>query len=251
MALHIENGEQNAIRYDLSKNALVEKNKGERSYYARVYTTTKSLKTVAEAMVREGLKYSQYEIYCILEAFTDVVTRLLKEGYAVNMGSLVRFRPSIQGSFKTEQDGFTRGDHRIVVRASVGSSLRNVAASAAVARISAAWTPEIHEIHNGMTGEENTVAPDGSLVITGTRLKWNTSAADEGFFANLDGDELRCTVMSTDTTNNTIFILLPHTLVEGQAVELTFRTRTTPSGELAMIDYPEVITCVASQKSEN
>lgn len=247
MALNIENGDTSAIRYDLVKNALLEKNKGEESYYARVYTTTKSLKAVAETMVREGLKYSPYEIYCILEAFTDVVTRLLQEGYAVNMGSLVRFRPSIQGRFNTEQEGFNRGDHRIVVRASVGASLRNVAASASVARISATWIPELQCIYNGMTGEENTVTPEGNLVISGTRLKWNISAADEGFFAIVDGDEQRCTVLTTDKTNETIFVLLPHTMVEGGVAEITFRTRITPNGELAMIEYPNVITCVAAQ----
>jgi hypothetical protein len=189
-------------------------------------------------------------VFCILEAFAEVVSRLLKEGYAVNVGSLVRFRPSILGRFNSDTETFSRGTHRIVVKACVGTSLRNVAASATVARISATWVPEMTSIYNGMTGEENTVTPEGNIVIAGKRLKWNLSAADEGFFASVDGDELPCTVLTTDKTNETIFVLLPHALAEGQTVEITFRTRVTPNGELSMVEYPTALTCVASKTNE-
>lgn len=67
--LNVENGDSAAIRYDVVKNALLEKSKGEVSYFARVHANTKSLREVAETMVREGSKYSAYEVYCILESF--------------------------------------------------------------------------------------------------------------------------------------------------------------------------------------
>lgn len=158
MALNIDNGDSSAIRYNLAKNAILEKSKGELSYYARVVANTKSLREVAETMVREGLKYSAYEVYCVLEFFTDVVTRLLKEGCAVNVGSLVRFRPRIQGKFASETDSFKRGVHRILVGASVGSALRNVAAAAPVSRVSAAVAlPELLAVYNGATGHQDMV----------------------------------------------------------------------------------------------
>lgn len=244
--LNVDNGDTSAIRYDVVQNmALTKRSDLPPVYCARVHAATKSLKEVAETMVREGLKYSPYEVYCILQSFAEVVSRLLKEGYAVNVGSLVRFRPSITGRFNSDTEAFSHSNHRIVVRACVGTALRNVASTATVTRISATWVPELMTIYNGMTGEENTVTPEGSIVITGKRLKWNTSAADEGFFATVDGDEQRCTVLTTDKTNETIFVLLPHTLVEGQTVDITFRTRTTPNGDLSMVEYPTQLTCVA------
>jgi hypothetical protein len=246
MALNIDNGDSSAIRYNLAKNAILEKSKGELSYYARVVANTKSLREVAETMVREGSKYSAYEVYCVLEFFTDVVTRLLKEGNAVNVGSLVRFRPSILGKFAAESDNFQRGTHRIMVRACVGSALRNVAASAPVMRVSGAVPlPELLEVFNGATGNPDTVSNESAFIVKGKGFAYDTDAADEGFFVNSDGQELRCTVILMDDTDTYAVLMMPHQLAPGNEVELSFRTRHTTSGAMAIIDYPKPLVCEA------
>lgn len=246
MALNLENGDSSVIRYDLAKNKFLEKNKGETSYYARVYAKSKSLREVADTMVREGSKYGVYEVYGILEAFTAVVTRLLQEGHAVNMGSLVHFRPSIQGKFATEADVFERGTHRIVVRASVGSALRNVAATAAVSRISAALSmPELLAVVNGATGNQDKVSNEMTFIIKGKDLIYDEDAADEGFFVNLDGQVLRCTVVMSDGETNAV-LMMPHQLAPGNEVELTFCTRHTTTGRLVTIPYAKTLTCEAA-----
>ncbi|MBQ9694089.1 MAG: hypothetical protein IJV69_04960 [Kiritimatiellae bacterium] len=240
--LNIENGDTSAIRYNVVKNAVLEKSTGETSYYARVYASTKSLREVAETMVREGSKYSAYEVYTILESFAAVVTRLLQEGYAVNVGSLVHFRPSIVGKFKTEADSFTRGTHQIKVRANIGSSLRDVAATASVSRITAAIPlPEMQEVYNGVTGTLNTVCSESTLIVMGTSLIYNEDATDEGFFANLEGLEMRCQVIRMNATNTSAIVLMPHSLSPGNEVEFTFRTRHTTSGNLAIIQYEDML----------
>ncbi|MBQ9693298.1 MAG: hypothetical protein IJV69_00885 [Kiritimatiellae bacterium] len=240
--LNVENGDTNAIRYDVIRNAAQEKLTGESAYCARVYAPTKSLREVAETMVREGSKYSAHEVYSILESFAAVVTRLLQEGSAVNVGSLVRFRPSIVGKFSSEDESFARGTHRIKVRASVGSALRDVAASAAVTRISQAVPlPTLTAVYNGLSGTPNTVCSEATMIITGTSLIWNEEAEDEGFFANLEGLDTRCQVIKTSAKNDTAIVLMPHALSEGNEVELSFRTRHTTSGNLALIIYSEML----------
>ena len=245
--LNVENGDSAAIRYDVVKNSLLEKNKGEVSYCARIHAPTKSLREVADTMVREGSKYSAYEVYCILETFAEVVTRLLKEGNAVNVGSLVRFRPSILGKFAAESDNFQRGTHRIMVRACVGSALRNVAASAPVMRVSGAVPlPELLEVFNGATGNPDTVSNESAFIVKGKGFAYDTDAADEGFFVNSDGQALRCTVILMDDTDTNAVLMMPHQLAPGNEVELTFRTRHTTSGAMAIIAYPKPLVCEAA-----
>ena len=245
--LNVENGDSAAIRYDVVKNALLEKSKGEVSYFARVHANTKSLREVAETMVREGSKYSAYEVYCILESFATVVTRLLQEGNAVNVGSLVRFRPSIQGKFEGEGDSFQRGTHRILVRASIGSALRNVAAGATVTRVAAALPlPELLAVFNGATGNPDKVSNEMAFIVQGAHLAYDVDAADEGFFANLDGQTLRCPVVVMNDEDTNVVLMMPHQLAPGNEVELTFRTRHTTSGGLAIISYAKALTCEAA-----
>ena len=248
MALNIDNGDSSAIRYNLAKNAILEKSKGELSYYARVVANTKSLREVAETMVREGSKYSAYEVYCVLEFFTDVVTRLLKEGCAVNVGSLVRFRPRIQGKFASETDSFKRGVHRILVGASVGSALRNVAAAAPVSRVSAAVAlPELLAVYNGATGHQDRVSNESTFIVKGANMVYDINAADEGFFVNLDGQELRCTVILMDEKHANAVLLMPHQIAPGNEVALSFRTRHTTSGGKAIISYGKTLMCEAAK----
>lgn len=241
--LNIENGSRCALRYEVIKNALREKNAGEISYCARVYTTVKSLREIAETMVHEGSKYKAIELFAILQDFTDITTRLLQEGYAVNVGSLVRFRPSIQGKFTSEDDAFTRGRHRIVIRSSTGSILRDVAASATVERINKGETPpKLLNVFNCVTGTLNTVCSTGTLTISGKRLSWNPENPDEGFFTTLDDDTQRCELLHVNEEQTCAFIKIPHTLQEGDQITLTFRTRQVLNGPLRNIPYPDPLT---------
>ena len=245
--LNVENGDSAAIRYDVVKNALLEKSKGEVSYFARVHANTKSLREVAETMVREGSKYSAYEVYCILESFATVVTRLLQEGNAVNVGSLVRFRPSIQGKFEGEGDSFQRGTHRILVRACIGSALRNIASTASAMRVTPALPmPELLAVFNGATGNEDMVSNEATFAVRGKALVYDKDAADEGFFLNLDGQDLRCPVVTIDEAACNVMLMVPHQVAPGNELELTFRTRHTSNGSLAIVGYPTSLTCEAA-----
>lgn len=235
--LNIDNGEAAAINYAVVKNSALSKRENKNVFCARVTAAAKSLREVAETMVENGSKYSAVEIYAILEAFADVVARLLKKGCAVNVGSLVRFRPSIRGRFETEADAFNPSEHRIVVKASVGSALRNVAANASVLRASSLPLPVLTAVYNAQNGELNTCASEGVIVVMGKHFIWDSTATDEGFFAIYDGTELACTLISLDDNRMTAFLEMPHMLNPGDEVELCFRTRNTSSGNLTMVNY--------------
>ena len=188
-------------------------------------------------MVREGSKYKSSEIFAILQDFTDLTIRLLQEGYAVNVGSLVRFRPSIRGKFTSENDTFTRGVHRIIVRSATGSILRNVAASTTVERISATSHPQIRLVYNSITGKANTVCSNGTLSIQGVHLAWNRENSEEGFFVTLDGATQQCEVLHVNEADTHALLKLPHALQEGDSITLSFRTRTATENGLVTTTY--------------
>ncbi len=240
--LNADNGTSAAIRYDVVKNYAQSKAKGTNIFNARVQAPTKSLREVADTMVREGCKYDSAEVVAILEKFASVTTRLLQEGNAINVGSLVRFRPSIRGKFNTPETAFSKADHRIVVNASIGSALRDVAATAQVMRVSNIGLPEIATVYNGLTGTHNTVGSQGPLVIMGKRFIWDEEAEDEGFFTEVDGLREKCELTSLNEEGTTAFINIPQEMMEGIEARLYFFTRNTASGELAMIRYDAVLT---------
>ncbi len=176
--LNVDNGAQAAIKYDVVKQAAISKVKGHDVWCARVSAPTKSLREVADTMVREGSKYDSAEVVSILEKFATVTARLLQEGNAINVGSLVYLRPSIRGTFPTQDAGFSKASNKVVITATIGSVLRNVAATAPVQRLSAIALPEIATVYNGLTGTHNTVGSQGPLVIMGKRFIWDETKSE-------------------------------------------------------------------------
>ena len=242
--VNADNGDGVGIRYEVVKNHARLKLEAKEVYNAHVVANVKSLREVADAMVREGCKYESAEVLSILEKFATVTARLLQEGCAVNVGSLVRFRPSIQGKFNAENEAFQRGTHRILVRASIGSSLRNVASTASVMRMTPALPlPELLEVFNGATGHADCISNEITFTVRGKAFVYDKDAADEGFFLNMDGQELRCPVISMDDGAGHVLLMVPHQVAPGNELELTFRTRRTTNGAMAIIGYAKALVC--------
>ena len=106
--------------------------------------------------------------------------------------------------------------------------------------------PELLEVFNGATGNPDTVSNESAFIVKGKGFAYDTDAADEGFFVNSDGQELRCTVILMDDTDTNAVLMMPHQLAPGNEVELTFRTRHTTSGAMAIIAYPKPLVCEAA-----
>ena len=245
--VNADNGDAVGIRYEVVKNHAQSKVAAKNVYNARVVASVKSLREVADAMVLEGCKYETAEVLAILEKFATVTARLLQKGNAVNVGSLVRFRPSIQGKFEDEGDSFQRGTHRILVRACIGSALRNIASTASAMRVTPALPmPELLAVFNGATGNEDKVSNEATFAVRGKALVYDKDAADEGFFLNLDGQDLRCPVVTIDEAACNVMLMVPHQVAPGNELELTFRTRHTSNGSLAVVGYPTSLTCEAA-----
>ncbi len=233
--LNTTNGTAAAIQYSVKKNSAASKFKGRDVYNARVTAQVLSLQDVAEKMVEEGSKYKTFEITGLLTHFADVVARQVAKGYAVNVGSLFRLRPSIKGTFDAEEDSYGEGNNnKIVVRTTTGSLLRDVAAKAQVRRIDGKNIPEIHAVVNGKTMIEDTISSLGTLIVTGNRLAWDDEKADEGFFLLINGVAHKMTVVKVEDKKR-VLLTADQTLEDNDEVYLTFAT--TKDGTLATYKY--------------
>lgn len=116
-----ENGAN--IKYWLQKIPSPVANK-KTAYAARAYIRSCGLMAIAEQMKREGSKYDPHEVVSILQQFFDVVIDRLKQGYSVNVGSMLHFRPSIKGSFAEKDEAFNSAKHQILVSVNEGRRLR-------------------------------------------------------------------------------------------------------------------------------
>ncbi len=233
--LNTNNGTAAAIQYSVEKNAAASKIKGKDIYSARVTAPVLSLQDIAEKMAEEGSKYKTFEINGILTHFADVVAREITKGYAVNVGSLFRLRPQIRGTFGNEEESYGEGENnKIVVKASTGSLLRDVAAKAVVRRIDGKTIPEIVTVINSKTMVENTISSLGGLMVTGARLTFDAAKADEGFFVVVNGVAHKMTVVKNDGGKN-VLLTTDQTLEDNDEVYLTFAT--AKDGTLATYRY--------------
>lgn len=180
--LNVSNGTASAIQYSVVKNRAASAIKGNAIFNAVTTTPTKSLQDVAKRMVEGGSKYAPHEIVSMLTHFADVVAKFVTEGNAVNVGSLMRIRPSIRGTFETEEEHYDDAKQRIVVATSTGSLLRDVAAKATVRRIDGKTLPEILTVLNNKTFNTDTISTNGALYVTGKRLDWDENNEEEGWF---------------------------------------------------------------------
>lgn len=231
-------GTADAVQYSVVLNKAATAMKGKAIYNARTTTPTKSLQAVAETMVREGSKYQAFEITGIITQFANVVARLVNEGNAVNVGSLMRIRPSIRGTFENEEEGYTEGKQKIVVATSTGALLRDVAIKAPVRRIDGKTLPELEAVYNAKTGNEDTISSNGMILVTGKYLDFDHDAEDEGYFVVQDGTEHKLTVISADKTMANL--MCEATLTAGEDVQLFFRT--SKDGSLEQYTYDPGLT---------
>ena len=118
-----------------------------------------------------------------------------------------------------------------------------VQATDAMTRVTTVPYPEIQMVYNGLTGNPNTVASQGPLIVMGRNFIWNEAAEDEGFFTDATGEYRACELTSLDAACQFAFLHIVHELEAGAIVRLYFITRNTGNGERLVIDYDVPIIC--------
>lgn len=216
-----------SVQYKVVRNAVASRNAG-RDIYSGVVIKRETYGTrqIAERMVAEGCAVKSSTIRLVLTEFAELIGELVAEGRAVNVGGVVRFMPVIHGTFESPDEAWDPEKHAVVVRACSGIRMRKVAKKSPTTRLAGPAIPIIRRVIDITNGEENQLSSRGDFYISGEHLKWNTSAADEGWFIVCDGHETKCLEVSK-VQNQTCAKM--NTGVEfpasGMEVSLIFRTR--------------------------
>lgn len=116
--LHTHNGDSPEIEYKVLK--VPTRIEEEPPCAGRVVHHPMSLKQLSERMVREGSKYSEFEIHSILTHFFETIGHCLREGKTINVGGMLRLSPSIRGRFVDEEDVFDSKRHKLRVKSALG-----------------------------------------------------------------------------------------------------------------------------------
>lgn len=107
--------------------------------------------------------------------------------------------------------------------------------------------PTIIALVDVATEQYDTITSQGTFMVSGTLLTWNTEAEDEGWFINYEGIETKCTVIGEE--QDSLYVTLKTVQIfsrNGETVQLFFRTRM--GGEiLHQVLYPNTITTAITE----
>ena len=150
-------------------------------------------------MTRSGTTLTKSDVSAVLQVFSEVVCELTADGSAVNT-PLFSTSFSVSGIFSGMADSFDRTRHSVSVNVNPGTALREAVKSVRTEKTEAASTgPYITEAADIVSGSVNaTLTAGGILRLTGSRLKFDVTDAEQGvFLIPADGgDAVKCAVVA-------------------------------------------------------
>lgn len=216
-----------SIQYKIIRNGAASKNKGRDVYSALVIPReTYGTLQIADRMANEGCTVKASSIRMVLDELVTLITQLVSEGRAVNIGGLIRFMPSIRGNFDSPDEPLDPKKHEILINACSGKRMRARAAKSPTSRLDGPPIPVVMQVVNKSNAKSNRVSSNGDFLVVGKHLTWNESAADEGWFIVCDGRETKCvpTVKEQEPTCAVMNTGVTFA-ASGMEVSLVFRTR--------------------------
>ncbi|MEG1479746.1 MAG: DNA-binding domain-containing protein [Kiritimatiellia bacterium] len=124
-----------SILYRVVKNSAASLQTGTTVYSAIVeLKETYNITDIAKRMASEGCVMKESAIRLVLTEFADLVGTLVAEGRAVNIGGLVRFVPTIRGTFESPTAPWDASKNHVLVNAMAGNKLRQAAKESSAVR---------------------------------------------------------------------------------------------------------------------
>ena len=120
-------------------------------------------------------------------------------------------------------DSFDKSRHAIKLNVNAGSALKEAAAQAKAQKTEAASTdPYITSVTDKVTGDSGTVKTGSVMELTGSRLKFDASDAEQGVFALTANGSVRCEPVIENKPAR-LLVMLPASVEAG---EFTVEVRT-------------------------
>lgn len=161
-------------------------------YTAQVkITSSVDLDGIVQRILDQGSTVTRPDILAVLEDAIKASESILLEGSRLNFGGLVDLYPRIRGVFNGLTDSYDPARHSVEVGATSGSRVRKTVREQAQVHKQETIKPspapiEYLDVNSGQIN--TTYTPNGIGQISGHRLKFDETQADEGIFFIADGD---------------------------------------------------------------
>ena len=220
------------IKYTTIENVLTP---DPNDYYPQIQITGRAGKDeLVERMVSMGSTITRPDLLAAMDLLDEAALALIKEGYRVDLAGIVDLYPRMQGVFNGPSDGFDKSRHTLSVGANPSPSfIARVRADVSVQKAETIIpAPLPLQYSDAATHESNGPLTPGNIgTLTGSRLKFDPAAADEGiyFLGSGDGSETKVSVISINKPGQIVF-LVP-VLPSGQ-YDLQVRARVNRSKDI-------------------
>jgi len=202
------------------------------------------LPIIADKIVARGSTVGKADVLAVLTDAISVCEEGVGESNRINFGGLVQLFPRVKGVFSGALDAFDTARHSVDVAANPGTRVRNeVRAEATVDKVEAikpAPNPmQFADNGSGTNNDQVTVGGIGQL--SGSRLKYDATQADEGvYFVATAGGETKVTVVQKNKPAQAVFSV-PATLIAG-TYNIEVRARIAGGTELRIGRLDPVLT---------
>ncbi|MEO5915187.1 MAG: DNA-binding domain-containing protein [Luteolibacter sp.] len=222
-----------AIKYSLIENLLTP---DPNDYYAQIQLTGRAGKEeLANRMLSLGSTVTKADLLAVITLMDEAVEALVLEGYRVDLAGIVDIYPRLQGVFNGPGDGFERSRHTLGVTANPSPGF--ISRIRKDARVSKEETvkpmPNPLDFRDAATGNSNGTITLGNIgTLSGSRLKFDPSAHDEGvfFISSTGGASTKVVTVSANKPGQLVF-LNPAGLASGE-YSLQVRSRLRDSAEI-------------------
>lgn len=202
-----------SLKFTLVENRLTD---DPEDYFAKVQgVETLDVDTLIKHMTLPGALTATHAKAVLTEYHYQLV-HLLGMGFAINDG-LVRYRPSIRGSFITEEDSFDPERHQKTVKISPTPLLKNSVSDMDITRVDPILVEsQIRSFHDLIDEVKNdTFRPDNLAMVKGRHLEFDKTDEAQGvFFINEAGEEFRCNRYGVIKPSQ-VFFSIPTDIVPG------------------------------------
>lgn len=221
------------VKYALRENLLTAETN---EFMAQVVNRRSySFEEVITLMIKRGSTLTRTDISAVLEMYSEVVGDLVGEGAAVNT-PLVNSSLTISGVFKGATDMFDTTRHKVRVRFTPGTvlrqSVRNVKLEKTTGQRILPLIIEVKDI--GSDTVNDVLTPGDIMIITGAYLKFDHDDDTQGvFLLGESGHELRCTSIAHNKPGH-ITAKIPPDIEEGQYL-VEVRSRISGSSRVLKV----------------
>ena len=203
------------------------------------------LDRIVQRMLERGSTTTSADILAVLEDTIGACESMLLDGMRVNFGSLVELFPRMRGVFTSATDTYDPARHSLDVGANPGSRVRKAVRDNATVVKEEAVKPAPNPIEYRDVGSDTTndqLTPGNIGQLSGSRLKFDAAAADEGlyFLPVALGAETKVDTVQRNKPAQVVF-LVPAGLVAGQ-YRLEARVRISGGTELRSGRLDAVLT---------